>query len=104
MTLLNLQVGEYGKAREIGISIIAIEGESCSLAHVSQCADLTGGTVNVLHPLELVRQIRVISQNPVVATDVQLSVILHPSLELDRTISPQVRRLLPNKQCTLLIN
>lgn len=43
----------------------------------------------MLHALELVRQIRLISQNPVVATDVQLSVILHPSLELDRTMSPQ---------------
>ena len=84
-----LQIGEYGRAREISISIIAIEGETCSLAHVSKCSELTAGTVNVLHALELIRQIRLISQNPVVATDVQLSVILHPSLELDRTTSPQ---------------
>jgi hypothetical protein len=83
------KIAEYGRAHEISISIIAIEGETCSLAHVSQCSELTGGTVNVLHALELVRQIRLISQNPVVATDVQLTIVLHPSLELDRTTSPQ---------------
>eukprot|EP00118_Oscarella_pearsei_P013307 m.105432 g.105432 ORF g.105432 m.105432 type:complete len:807 (+) comp37219_c0_seq1:49-2469(+) len=83
------KIGEVARGNETTISIIAIEGEECSLAHVSQCAALTAGTVNVLHPLELVRQMRLISQNPVIATDVQVSVILHPALELDRESSPQ---------------
>jgi hypothetical protein len=45
--------------------------------------------VNVLHPLELVRQIRKISQNPVVATDVSMTIVTHPNVELHRYISPK---------------
>jgi hypothetical protein len=42
----------------------------------------SGGEITVLHPLELVRQIRKLSQNPIVATDVKLTVIAHPKIEL----------------------
>jgi hypothetical protein len=35
------------------------------------------GTVNIVNPLELVRQIRVISQNPVIATNVKTSLFAH---------------------------
>ena len=45
--------------------------------------------MNVLHPLELVRQIRKISQNPVVGTDVTIVPIVHPSLTLGRHVSSQ---------------
>ena len=47
------------------------------------------GEMNVLHPLELVRQIRKISQNPVVGTDVTIVPIVHPTLSLGRHVSSQ---------------
>ena len=40
---------------------------------LSSCASITNGTVNILHPLEMVRQIRQIAQNPTVATEVEVS-------------------------------
>lgn len=39
---------------------------------LSSCAAITNGTVNILHPLEMVRQIRLIAQNPTVATEVEV--------------------------------
>ncbi len=43
----------------------------------------------ITSPLELVRQIRQLTQNPVVANNVTLSAILHPDLQFDRVDSPQ---------------
>lgn len=51
---------------------------------LSTCASITHGTVNILHPLEMVRQIRLISQNPIVATEVELTYLLHPAVSVDR--------------------
>ena len=39
---------------------------------LSSCAAITSGTVNILHPLEMVHQIRATSQKPVVATEVEV--------------------------------
>ena len=57
---------------------------------VSRPAVMTSGTVNILDPLELMRQIRLISQNPVIATDVEVHFILHPSLMFDRNTDTSV--------------
>jgi hypothetical protein len=46
---------------------------------LSVCAEMTSGTVNIVNPLELVRQIRLISQNPVIATGVAVKLILPKS-------------------------
>ena len=45
---------------------------------------MTSGTVNILDPLELMRQIREIAQNPVIATNVEVHFILHPALMFDK--------------------
>lgn len=45
------------------------------------------GTVNIVNPLELVRQIRVISQNPVIATNVKTSLFAHRHARVARVFS-----------------
>lgn len=52
---------------------------------LSACAAVTHGTVNILHPLEMVRQIRLIAQNPTIATDVEVTYILHPAITVNKT-------------------
>jgi hypothetical protein len=76
------QVGEYAKKNLTRISVIGIDSTDGALQSLSACAEVTSGTVNILLPLELVRQIRLLTQNPVVATNVQMSVIVHPDLSL----------------------
>ena len=80
-------IADIAKASSTVINVIAIEGCDCSLADFQMCAERTSGELNTLDPLELVRQIRKISQNPTIATEVELSILLHPKLELDRLIS-----------------
>ena len=74
-------MGEIAHGNGTKISIIAIEGSPVNMQTIGQCAEATQGSVNVLHPLELSRQIRLIGQNPVVATDVEVSTLLHPAIK-----------------------
>ncbi|XP_070561238.1 circularly permutated Ras protein 1-like isoform X2 [Ptychodera flava] len=74
------KVGEFAKNQNTTVSIIGIEGEACLMHHIKQCAKISGGTINILHPLELAREIRRIHQNPVVATEVEMTVMCHPAL------------------------
>lgn len=88
------KVGMYAKDNQTTLSVIGLEGTGGALSSLSACAELTSGFVNILHPLELVRQIRQLTQNPVVATNVTLSVLLHPELAFDRVDSqPGLSRL-----------
>ena len=50
---------------------------------MSVCCKLTSGAMNTLNPLELDRQVRLLSQNPVVATDVSIDIIAHPAIAID---------------------
>ena len=76
-------ISKHAKTAGVTINFIAIEGCECSLEGFKECAEFTSGELTTLHPLELVRQIRKISQNPTVAVDVKLTILLHPSLEFE---------------------
>ena len=78
-----LQMGDFAKDHSFTISIIAIEGEEVELDCVSKCASISGGDINVLHPLELMREIRLLGQNPVIAHDVSIKFMLHPLMNFD---------------------
>ncbi len=77
-------MGEHAAGSHTAISILGIEGSSCAMEALSQCAAISNGTVNILHPLEMVRQIRLISQNPTIATEVELAFLAHPAVSWDK--------------------
>ncbi|XP_046580582.1 circularly permutated Ras protein 1-like [Haliotis rubra] len=74
------KIGGYARSKNIVINIMAVEGEAVGMQYVSPCALASGGTINVLNPMEIVRQLRVIWQNKVVASSVHVTFLLHPSL------------------------
>ena len=84
------QAGKHAKQKNITISILAVAGERTGLEKVSKCAEISGGTINVLNPLEISRQLRLISQNYVIATYVTVTLFLHPELEIDDPRYPKV--------------
>ena len=77
-------MGEHAQVSHTAISVLGIEGSTCAMNALSACATITNGTVNILHPLEMVRQMRLISQNPIVATEVELMLIMHPVATTDK--------------------
>jgi len=74
------RVGELAKANDTTINVLSIEGSDCAMDCLSRCAEMTSGTINIVNPLELVRQIRLISQNPVIATNVKVKLLTHRQL------------------------
>ncbi|XP_071081331.1 circularly permutated Ras protein 1-like [Haliotis cracherodii] len=74
------KIGNYARSKNIVINIMAVEGEPVGMQHVSACALASGGTVNVLNPMEIVRELRLIWQNKIVASSVHVTFLLHPSL------------------------
>ena len=78
------QMGEHAQTSHTTISVLGIEGSTCAMEALSSCASITNGTVNILHPLEMVRQIRLISQNPVIATEVEVTYFMDQAVQLDK--------------------
>ncbi|WAR18290.1 CPAS1-like protein [Mya arenaria] len=77
------RIGEFARSNNTRLSILAVDGQETGLRNVQECAITSGGTVNVLNPLEMMRQLRLIAQNYTVATAVDVTVILHPDLVFD---------------------
>eukprot|EP00164_Ancoracysta_twista_P001050 GFYU01001370.1.p1 GENE.GFYU01001370.1~~GFYU01001370.1.p1 ORF type:complete len:986 (-),score=320.98 GFYU01001370.1:44-2566(-) len=83
------RVGEFAALNKTTISIIGIEGGDCAMGQLGRCADRTSGNVTIVNPLELVRAVRSIYQNPIIATDASLKLLCHPSLKLDEDTSAE---------------
>ncbi|KAK3592927.1 hypothetical protein CHS0354_011727 [Potamilus streckersoni] len=77
------RIGQYAKSNNTVLSILAVKGQPVELPDVVQCANISGGTVNILNPMEIMRQLRLIAQNYSVATAVDLTCLIHPDLEFD---------------------
>ena len=78
------QIGSVAVRNESKVSLIGIEGCACAMEFLSECASRTEGNISILHPIEIVREIRKFSQDNSVAKDVEVSLILHPNLMIEK--------------------
>lgn len=74
--LFYTNLGNLAQAQNTTISVIGIEGETCALETLSACAELTAGSVNIVRPLELRREMRTMAQKRIIAKDVTVKVFL----------------------------
>eukprot|EP01127_Copromyxa_protea_P023157 TRINITY_DN8600_c0_g1_i2.p1 TRINITY_DN8600_c0_g1~~TRINITY_DN8600_c0_g1_i2.p1 ORF type:complete len:1155 (-),score=243.02 TRINITY_DN8600_c0_g1_i2:30-3494(-) len=74
-------------AKELGITmnIISIRGDDCCLEHLGTLADMTSGTVEVVDPLDLSKQVAKILSKPVLATGVTLRMLVDSNLVFPST-------------------
>ncbi|XP_038074150.1 circularly permutated Ras protein 1-like [Patiria miniata] len=78
------EAGRIAEQQQTTISIIGIQTDShCDFEQVSKCVSISSGTINILNPHELTRQIRQLGQDKVVATNVAVTLMLHPTLQFD---------------------
>ena len=81
------RVGEFAKAREGTVSVIGIGEQSdpwqvncnCALGSLALTAAATGGSATIVGAMELLRQVRSVYQNPVLASAAVLTVRAPPS-------------------------
>eukprot|EP01027_Heterolobosea_sp_BB2_P022425 GEZU01033021.1.p1 GENE.GEZU01033021.1~~GEZU01033021.1.p1 ORF type:complete len:968 (+),score=243.56 GEZU01033021.1:73-2976(+) len=68
--------GEFARSTGTTISCIGIEGTDCAITNLEVAASISSGVVNVVNPLELQRQMRMIIDNPIIAINTNVKVIL----------------------------
>eukprot|EP00051_Salpingoeca_urceolata_P026485 m.477459 g.477459 ORF g.477459 m.477459 type:complete len:771 (-) comp20851_c0_seq1:193-2505(-) len=76
------EVGQLAKDKGVTISVISIEGAECKLEHLGVAADMTGGDVERVNPLTLSKEFGTMLRNPVIATQVSVSMTVHRGLFL----------------------
>ncbi|GFR80858.1 type A von Willebrand factor domain-containing protein [Elysia marginata] len=77
------EIGTFARDKNVTINVLAMEGGSTGLQTVSEAAELSGGSTVKLNPAEIVRQLRLLAQNEIVANSVTVTFFLHPNFVFD---------------------
>ena len=75
------RLGELAQEKGITVSIVSIDGEECNIDTLSKIAELTGGQVERVDPVQLTQNFANILSLPVIATNVVTKVRMHKGLE-----------------------
>jgi len=89
-------VGDMAKLAGVGVSIISIKGEECDLEALGKVAEMTGGDVLRVDPLELHKNFSSMLAKPVIATQVSATFLIHSGLTFrneDNDINKIVREI-----------
>lgn len=73
-------LGEFAKEKGLTINIISIIGDDCNLDALSKLAEMTGGEVERVNPVELTNNFANILPQPIIASNVVSKVKLHKGL------------------------
>lgn len=71
---------EEASEKGVTVSVITIQGTDCKLVHLGTLADKTGGQVNIVDCLKLTEEFGNILADPVIATKVKATFLLHKEL------------------------
>lgn len=73
-------LGEFAKDKGLTINIISIIGDDCNLDALSKLAEMTGGEVERVNPVELTNNFANILSQPIIASNVVAKVKLHQGM------------------------
>jgi len=69
------------KTHGVTVNVLSIKGTDCSLEYLGRVATVTRGYNNVVDPLELEKDFNCILQNKIIATDVEVKMLLPQGLQ-----------------------
>lgn len=75
------EAAQKAKACGVAVSLISIEGQECKLEQLSSVADITGGDIERVNPLELKDNFQAMLANPIIATNVSVTMLLHRRMQ-----------------------
>jgi hypothetical protein len=84
-------VGNWGKLLGVTASVVSIKGDECSLADLGRVAAATGGDVDRVDPTELTKNFSSILANPVIATQVSTTFVIHQALQFRNEVATDSR-------------
>lgn len=74
------RVATFAKEKGITVNIVSIIGDECNLDSLSKLAEITGGNVERVDPVQLTKNFASILSQPIIASNVQCKVKLHKGL------------------------
>ena len=74
------EVGELAAAAGVSVSVLSLEGEDCAMEQLGTTADLTGGAVDVVDPLEMTSKVQSLMRYRTLATGVECALHLPPGM------------------------
>jgi hypothetical protein len=75
------RIGQIAKDKGITVNIISIEGDECNIDTLSKIAEVSGGNVERVNPVQLTKNFSNMLSTPVIASKVSIKVKLHKGLE-----------------------
>lgn len=79
-TLFYQKVSTIAKTKGVSVSILTISGTECKLVELGRVASQTGGQVNTVDPLKLTQEFGNILADPIIATRVVATFLVHRGL------------------------
>lgn len=76
-------VSLYAKENGVTVSVITIAGTDCSMENLGKVADITGGDVEIVDPAQMQQNLSNLVNNPVIATNVSVTLVSHPFVTFD---------------------
>ena len=78
-----MDVAQTASERGVTVSVLALEGEECSMENLGTTADVTGGQVDIVNPAALSKGVASLLKNAPVATAVECTVVLPRGLRVE---------------------
>lgn len=90
-TVFYQKVSTIAKSKGVSVSILTIAGTECKLVELGRVASQTGGQVNTVDPLKLTQEFGNILADPVIATRVVATFLVHKGLYIRNDTSKSSR-------------
>lgn len=75
------RIGEYAKGKGVTVNLVSIKGDECNIESLSTLQDLTGGSIEIVEPVNLTKNFANMLSKPVIATNVVVKIKLHKGLQ-----------------------
>lgn len=70
------KIGQLAKSLGVSVNVITIRGDNCQLECISLVSDISGGTVDIVDPLDLSAQVSKIMSKPILGTGVTARILI----------------------------
>jgi len=71
----------FAKSKSITINVVGIKGDKLNINNLGKLADITGGSVDIVDPVQITQNFASVLQSKIVATNVTVKLFLHKAFK-----------------------
>lgn len=77
------EIAKLAQEKGVSISVVTMEGEDCSMENLGTAADISGGQVEIVDPLDLSTKMEVMLKRHTLATNAELTIVAGDGIVLN---------------------